>query len=412
MYNTIMNNYKTFQELNLLPEILKSIADKGYTEPTPIQQQVIPQVFNKKDIIAISQTGTGKTASFTLPLLNRLIEDRRLRKGGIRALILVPTRELAVQVGNSATVYGKYLNIKSVTVLGGVNINPQMVKLKGGADILIATPGRLLDLYSKNALKLNNLEFLILDEADKLLDLGFKDELEDIFKLLPSKRETLLFSATFSDEVRLLSQKFLNNPIDIKIDEEITATTIEEWLYPVDKGRKNQLLLKLLKENSWDRLLVFVKSQNRADRLLRFLENNSIEADVIHGKKTQFARTNSLEKLKQGKIRVLVATDLASRGIDISGLPAVINYDLPQVSENYVHRIGRTGRAGMSGLAISFASDDEFDDLVKIESKIQAHIARRVIEGFEMSEPLKSSPPIKPIKIKRPKKKKLKTDDC
>lgn len=401
----IQSNKESFKNLNLNENLLKAIDEKGYIKPTEIQLKAIPEIIKGSDLIAVSQTGTGKTASFTLPILNRITTNPILRKGGIRTLILVPTRELALQVGASVKEYGKYLRFKVDTVLGGVNINPQMIGLKGGSDILIATPGRLLDLFDKNAIKFSSLETLILDEADKLLDMGFSDELNRIVSLLPKKRQNLLFSATFTDEVRELSSKFLIEPVDIRIEESITtAKTIEEWLYPVDKGQKNRLLLKLINENNWSQVLVFAKSQNRVDRLLRFLENKNIKAEALHGGKTQAARNHILERFKLGQTDILVATDLASRGIDILSLPVVINYDLPQVSENYVHRIGRTGRAGNQGLAISFASEDEFENLVKIEKHIQMFIQRKVIDGFEPEKPLKPSPKIKALKPKKPKK--------
>lgn len=398
-----------FKSFNLLDEINKAIQDKGYKVPTDIQQKIIPHILKNRDVIAISQTGTGKTASFTLPIINRLWIHRSKRQGSCRALILVPTRELAVQVGNNINSYSKYLNLKIVTVLGGVKINPQMQKLQGGTDILIATPGRLLDLIDKNSLTLDRVETLVLDEADKLLDMGFKDELDSIFKLLPVKRQNLMLSATYPNSIRNLSKKILVNPVDIRIKEEIkTAENIEEWLYPVDKSKKNKLLLKLLTENRWNKVLVFAKSQNRVDRLLRFLLEKGIVAESMHGGKTQSARDFTLDRFRAGSTHVLVATDLASRGIDIKSLPVVINYDLPHVAHNYVHRVGRTGRAGDKGLAISFASVEEFEFLVKIERQIQVFLKRKVIDGFEPVDKLPESPKIKPLKPKKPKKSKKK----
>ncbi|MBN2618154.1 MAG: DEAD/DEAH box helicase, partial [Spirochaetales bacterium] len=303
-----MNSIISFKELGLAENILKAIKDKGYLQPTEIQQKAIPEILKGNDIIALSQTGTGKTASFTLPVLNRISSEFKTRKGSTRVLILVPTRELAIQVGDSVKNYGKYLKIKTVTVLGGVNINPQMQDLAGGTDILIATPGRLLDLYDKNAVNLKSVEFLVLDEADKLLDLGFKDELYRIIDLLPQKRETSLFSATLNEEIRELTKKFLNNPIDIRVkEEETTANTITEIIHPVDKGLKNLLLLKLFNDYKWERVLVFVNSQNRAKRLLRFLQSKNYSSDTIHGGLTQFARTETLNKFKNGKTIFLVA---------------------------------------------------------------------------------------------------------
>ncbi len=398
-------NTDKFRELGLIKDICSAVADKGYTIPTEIQEKAIPALLKNRDLIAVSQTGTGKTASFTLPLLHKIIMTKVNRHNGIRSLILVPTRELAIQVGENVKTYSKYLNLKIHTVLGGVNINPQMIALKGGADILIATPGRLLDLFDKNAINFKCLDTIILDEGDKLLDMGFEDELNRIISLLPTERQNLMFSATFPDIVRVLSEKYLVDPIDIRVEEEITtADTIEEWLYPVDKGKKNTLLLNLINTRGWDKVLVFAKSQNRVDRLLRFLEGKNVNVDSIHGGKTQFARTETLEDFKIGKTKILIATDIASRGIDITSLPVVINYDLPHVAENYVHRIGRTGRAGNEGIAISFACGEEFEDLIKIERQIQTHIQRQVIEGFEPVEQLKRSPKIKALKPKKPKK--------
>lgn len=398
-----------FKSFNLLQQITKAIDEKGYKEPTPIQQKIIPQILKNRDVIAVSQTGTGKTASFTLPVINRLSIHNSKRAGSCRALILVPTRELAVQVGKNIDSYSKYLKLKIVTVLGGVKINPQIQKLQGGTDILIATPGRLLDLIERDSINLDSVETLVLDEADKLLDMGFKDELDSIFKILPKKRQNIMLSATFPNSIRNLSKTILVNPIDIRVKEEITTgENIEEWLYPVDKSKKNRLLLKLLTENRWPIVLVFAKSQNRVERLLRFLQEKDIVAESIHGGKTQAARDFTLDRFKAGSTHVLVATDIASRGIDIKSLPVVINYDLPQVAHNYVHRVGRTGRAGESGLAISFAAKDEFEFLVKIERQIQTFIQRRVIQGFEPVEMLPDSPKIKPLKPKKPKKKKKK----
>lgn len=396
-----------FKSLGLIEDITRALDEKGYVTPTLVQTQTIPHIIKNRDIIAVAQTGTGKTASFTLPLLNKISKKHIQRNNGIRALILVPTRELALQVGESVGTYSKYLKIKVNIVLGGVNINPQMLGLRGGADILIATPGRLLDLFEKNAINFDCLDTLILDEADKLLDLGFTDEIDKIVDLLPKVRQNMLFSATFPDEIRELSENILYKPVDIRVEEDITtAQTVDEWIYPVDKGKKNLLLLKLLDENSWDSVLVFVKSQNRADRLLRFLENKNVNAQSIHGKKTQYARNLALDNFKDGVIKVLVATDIASRGIDINSLPVVINYDLPHVAENYVHRIGRTGRAGNSGVAISFACAEEFEDLIKIERQIQCFITRKELEGFNIDEPLNRSPKIKRLKPKKPKKNK------
>ncbi|WP_187759790.1 DEAD/DEAH box helicase [Thiospirochaeta perfilievii] len=401
-----------FLQLGLVKDICFAVADRGYKEPTQIQKSAIPLLLNNNDLIGVAQTGTGKTASFTLPLLNKLFLNKVNRDNGIRSLILVPTRELAIQVGENVKHYNKYIKLKINTVLGGVNINPQMISLRGGADILIATPGRLLDLFDKNAINFKCLETLVLDEADKLLDLGFEDELNRIHSLLPNKVQTVMFSATFSNSINLLSSKFLKDPVEVRIEEEVTtAEGINEWLYPVDKSKKNLLLLELIHTNSWDKVLVFAKSQNRVDRLVRFLENKGVNVDSIHGKKTQFARTETLDKFKGGKTRVLVATDIASRGIDISKLPVVVNYDMPHVAENYIHRIGRTGRAGNSGLAISFCCEDEFDDLIKVEHLLQTHITRELIVGFEPKSSLKTSPRIKPLKPKKPKKKKSKTQN-
>lgn len=399
----------TFRDLGLIEPIIKTVNSKGYTKPTPIQSRAIPFILENRDVIAIAQTGTGKTAAFTLPLIQKLSRGSMVMGNSIKSLILVPTRELAIQVSESIKLYGKNLNVTSTVVYGGVKINPQMLKLRRGYDILVATPGRLLDLYDKNCIKFNQLEVLVLDEADRMLSLGFKDEIERILSLLPKKRQNLLFSATFQDEIKNLALNVTNSPIEIEIEpKNRTAQGVEHYLIPVDKSRKPDLLLKLYNENRINKAIVFVKTQHRAKRLAHYLEKRDIKVSEIHGGKSQGARKTALKEFKDGNTKFLIATDIIARGLDIESLPWVINFDLPHVAENYVHRIGRTGRKGESGCAISLVSAEEFEDLIKIERQIQKFIPRENVSSFEPKEPLPDSPKIKPLKPKRPKKKKKK----
>lgn len=389
-----------FTDLGLPDPILKAIDQQGYDTPTPIQQQAIPAILSGKDVMAAAQTGTGKTAGFTLPLLVQLLKGQTAASNQVRALVLTPTRELAAQVHDSVTRYGQFLPLKSAVVFGGVKINPQMMKLRRGADILIATPGRLLDLFQQNAIRFNQLEVLVLDEADRMLDMGFIHDIKKILKLLPKKRQNLLFSATFSDDIRQLAKGLVNNPIEISVSpRNTTVKTVEQWLFPVDKKQKSRLLCQLINDNQWHQVLVFSRTKHGANRLVKQLANVGLTAAAIHGNKSQGARTKALANFKDNSIQVLVATDIAARGIDIDQLPYVINFDLPNVAEDYVHRIGRTGRANATGHAISLVCADEFKQLADIEKLTGEMIERRVLEGFEPVHELPASRP-----NQRPKK--------
>lgn len=396
-----------FTSLGLSAALLKSVADKGYQEASPIQVQAIPEILKGHDVMAAAQTGTGKTASFMLPLLDILSQGQRAQANRTRALILTPTRELAAQVGESAADYGKYLPLlSSGVVFGGVKINPQMIKLRKGLDVLVATPGRLLDLYEQNAVKFNDLEILVLDEADRMLDMGFIRDIRKIISFLPKKRQNLLFSATFSNEIRSLAKEFVNDPIKITVSpKDTTATTVEQWVYPVDKKQKPGLLASLISQNNWDQVLVFSRTKHGANRLTKFLDSKGIKAAAIHGNKSQGARTRALAGFKSSEIRVLVATDIAARGLDIDQLPHVVNFDLPNIAEDYVHRIGRTGRAGAKGQAISLVCAEEYKDLSGIERLIKSVIPRQIIKNFEpVNELPVSRLNTKPYKAKKPKK--------
>jgi len=379
----------SFSSLGLSEPLLRAISDSGYTTPTPIQQKAIPSVLSGRDLLAAAQTGTGKTAGFTLPILQRLAEKHIGSNRPIRALILTPTRELAAQVAESVTKYGAHQmpRLKSDVVFGGVKINPQMMRLRGGVDILTATPGRLLDLVSQNAVKLNQVEILVLDEADRMLDMGFIRDINKILALLPKKRQNLLFSATFSADIRKLTQNLLVNPAQIEVAvENAAADTVEQIAYTVNKTSKTALLTHLIKSNDWRQVLVFTSTKHGANKLTEKLNSAQISAKAIHGNKSQGARTSALADFKSGDIRVLVATDVAARGIDIAQLPHVVNYELPRSSADYVHRIGRTGRAGRGGLAVSLISQDENNALRLVEKLIGAKIARGRIAGFEEVE--------------------------
>jgi ATP-dependent RNA helicase RhlE len=374
----------TFSSLGLSEPLLRAVSDKGYDTPSPIQVQAIPAVLSGKDIMAAAQTGTGKTAGFTLPLLQRLSDGPAVQANCIRALVLTPTRELAAQVAESVEAYGKYLPLRSAVVFGGVKINPQMMKLRRGLDVLVATPGRLLDLFSQNAVKFSQVEILVLDEADRMLDMGFINDIRKILAQLPKKRQTLMFSATFSEEIRALTKGLLNDPVQIEVSpRNAAATTVKQSVYEVDKDKKPALLSKLIRGNDWSQVLVFTRSKHGANRLTEKLEKDGITAMAIHGNKSQGARTKALSQFKSGEVRVLVATDIAARGIDIDQLPHVINFELPNVPEDYVHRIGRTGRAGASGEAISLVSADEVSFLRAIERLIKQTLVRETEEGFE-----------------------------
>ncbi|MBY5982263.1 DEAD/DEAH box helicase [Ferrimonas balearica] len=378
-----------FASLGLSPELARAVADKGYREPSPIQAQAIPAILAGKDVMAAAQTGTGKTAGFTLPMLQNLSRGTRARSNRVRALVLTPTRELAAQVAESVQTYGQNLPLRSVVVFGGVSINPQMQALRRGADVLVATPGRLLDLFSQNAVKFEDLELLVLDEADRMLDMGFIRDIRKILALLPKRRQNLLFSATFSGEIRELARGLLNQPVEVDVSpRNSTARTVVQRLHPVDKGRKPALISKLIREHNWHQVLIFTRTKHGANRLAQKLERDGIQAAAIHGNKSQGARTRALAGFKDGTVQALVATDIAARGLDIHQLPQVVNFDLPQVAEDYVHRIGRTGRAGAEGQAISLVCAEEFKLLQAIEKLIQKPIERVELAGFEPQEPL------------------------
>ncbi len=395
-----------FDQLNLSEPILEAIRKQGYSKPSPIQEKAIPAVLEGKDVMAAAQTGTGKTAGFTLPILELLSKGRPAAPNQARALIVTPTRELAAQVADSVETYGRNLALRSAVVFGGVKINPQMMRLRKGVDILVATPGRLLDLHNQNAVKFDHLEVLVLDEADRMLDMGFIHDIRKILALLPKNRQNLMFSATFSDDIRKLARGIVNDPVEISVSpRNTTVETVKHWICPVDKKQKSALLTKLIKENEWHQVLVFTRTKHGANRLTKQLEDRGLKAAAIHGNKSQGARTKALANFKSGDLRVLVATDIAARGIDINQLPQVVNFDLPNVPEDYVHRIGRTGRAGKTGQAVSLVSADEIKQLTDIERLIKSVLERRLIDGFEPVHDLPESPKdFRPIKAKKPKK--------
>ncbi len=365
----------SFASLGLSAELVRAVTERGYTEPTPIQAQAIPVILKGGDLMGGAQTGTGKTAGFTLPLLQRLMANPVTGKSHIRALVLTPTRELAAQVEESVRIYGKYLPLKSMMMFGGVNINPQIKQLHGRVDILVATPGRLLDHMQQKTVDLSHVEILVLDEADRMLDMGFIRDIKKVLAVLPKKRQNLLFSATFSDEIKLLADGLLNNPALIEVARRnATAELIEQRVYPVDRERKRELLTHLIKEHNWFQVLVFTRTKHGANRLAEQLDKDGIPAMAIHGNKSQAARTRALAEFKTAKLQVLVATDIAARGIDVDGITHVVNYDLPNIPESYVHRIGRTARAGRDGVAISFCDHEENGFLRDIERTIRIKI--------------------------------------
>ncbi|ADP12026.1 ATP-dependent RNA helicase RhlE [Erwinia sp. Ejp617] len=385
----------SFDSLGLNADILRAVAEQGYNEPTPIQRQAIPVVLAGRDLMASAQTGTGKTAGFTLPLLQLLSSHNPHPKGRrpVRALILTPTRELAAQVGENVQDYSKYLDMRSLVVFGGVSINPQMMKLRGGVDVLVATPGRLLDLEHQNALDLSKVEILVLDEADRMLDMGFIHDIRRVLAKLPAKRQNLLFSATFSDEIKILAEKLLHNPEQVEVARRNTASEqVTQHVHLVDKKRKRELLSLLIGRGNWQQVLVFTRTKHGANHLAEQLNKDGITAAAIHGNKSQGARTRALSDFKDGKIRVLVATDIAARGIDIEELPHVVNYELPNVPEDYVHRIGRTGRAAAVGEALSLVCVDEHKLLRDIERVLKREIPRMAIDGFEPDPSIKAEP--------------------
>ena len=382
-----------FADLGLSEPILKAVAGKGYRTPSPIQRQCIPAVLEGRDVMAAAQTGTGKTAGFTLPMLERLRHGPHARAGVVRSLVLTPTRELAAQVGESVVAYGRYLDLRADVVFGGVSINPQMQRLRRGADVLVATPGRLMDLHQQNALRLDRVEILVLDEADRMLDMGFIRDIRRILSLLPSHRQNLLFSATFSGEIRKLATGLLHNPVHLQATpENRAATTVEQLLHPCDMARKAELLSHLIRTNDWQQVLVFSRTKHGANKVAERLDAEGLSAAAIHGNKSQGARTRALAGFKSGEVRVLVATDIAARGIDIHQLPHVVNLDLPTVPEDYVHRIGRTGRAGQNGHAISLVAAEEHELLRAIERLIGTTLPRQEVAGFEPT--VLSAPPL------------------
>jgi len=396
----------SFTSLGLSAPILDAVAEQGYETPTPIQVQAIPAVLEGKDVMGAAQTGTGKTAGFTLPILHRLSKGRLAQANQARALILTPTRELAAQVGESVSIYGKNLPLRSAVVFGGVKINPQMIKLRKGVDVLVATPGRLLDLHNQNAVRFKHLEVLVLDEADRMLDMGFIHDIRKILNLLPKHRQNLMFSATFSKDIRNLASGLVNNPVEISVSpRNTTVESVDQWICPVDKKQKAALLTQLIQHNNWQRVLVFSRTKHGANKLTRQLEAAGINAAPIHGNKSQAARTKALADFKSGKIRILVATDIAARGLDIDQLPQVVNFDLPNVPEDYIHRIGRTGRAGATGQAVSLVSADEIQQLSDIERLIKQLLPRKLIDGFEPVHDLPETSLSKHrVRAKKPKK--------
>ena len=387
-----------FSELNLAPAILKAVLEQGYDTPTPIQAQAIPAVLEGRDLLGGAQTGTGKTAAFTLPMLHRLSMSRSAQNKfggtGIRVLVLTPTRELAAQVEESVRTYGKYLQLTSTVIFGGVGMNPQISKLKKGVDILVATPGRLLDLQQQGMLDLGQVQMLILDEADRMLDMGFIHDVKKILALVPKDKQSLLFSATFSDEIRDLAANLLNDPLHIQVTpRNTTVQRITQVIHPVGRAKKKALLAHIITENKWSQVLVFTRTKFGANSVAEFLEKNGITAMALHGNKSQSARTQALAGFKSGEVRALVATDIAARGIDIDDLPHVVNYEIPNVSEDYVHRIGRTGRAGADGQAVNFVCLDEEGFMKDIEAFTKQNINVEIVEGFgpdagEKAEPL------------------------
>jgi ATP-dependent RNA helicase RhlE len=382
----------SFSSLHLSEPILKALTDLGYEQPTAIQEKAIPVILSGKNLIAAAQTGTGKTASFVLPILQLLNNGHTLRGKRIRALILVPTRELALQVEKSIAAYSQYLELSSMAMYGGVNAVEQTQRLVWGIDILVATPGRLLDLAHQRALHFDELEVLVLDEADRMLDMGFIGDINKIIERLPEQRQNLLFSATISDEVRALVKRSIYRPVEISIKQNKgSASKIEQWLVTVDKGNKSALLSHLIKEQEWDQALIFIETKQGAAKLVSQLEKRGIPTESIHGDRTQGMREKILADFKSGKIKFLVATGVAARGLDIQNLSRVVNYDVPDQVEDYIHRIGRTGRAGATGEAISFVAKDNFRNLCAIESRLGHVITRKAFEGFEVKKTVPDS---------------------
>ncbi|MCX7084596.1 MAG: DEAD/DEAH box helicase [Methylococcales bacterium] len=391
----------SFVQLGLIEELLKAVADQGYTTPTPIQQKAIPLIIEGRDVLAGAQTGTGKTASFTLPLLQRLVATHNPEQNPrrVRALILVPTRELAAQVYENVIAYSKYLPLQIQSVVGGASVGMQTRDLKRGCDIIVATPGRLIDHVNQRHVNLSNIEVLVLDEADRMLDMGFMPDIKQIMTLAPKKRQSLLFSATVPNAIKSLASQLLNNPIEVEVAKQnATAENVTELVYGIGREYKRELISYLIGSNNWKQVLIFVRTKHGADRLEKQLIEDGIRTAALHGDKTQGARNKALEQFKTGKVSALVATDIAARGLDIDDLPHVINFDLPQVPEDYIHRIGRTGRAGSSGAAISLVCPEEAWQLVEIEKLLKRHIPRVEDTGYEpvslkvMDAPKKNAP--------------------
>ena len=381
-----------FNELGLTTELLHAVEEQGYIEVTPIQQKAIPLILKGKDILAGAQTGTGKTAAFTLPLLQRL-QSKQNGPRCIRALILTPTRELAAQIHESVKIYGKHRPLRTMEIYGGVSARPQISKIHRGVDVVVATPGRLLDHVRQGNINLSGVEIFILDEADRMLDMGFIRDIKQIIKQLPKKRQNLLFSATFSQEIRDLSKSLLNNHIEVEVAKRnSTVDRIEQLVFPVDKLRKRELLSEQIGKGNWRQVLVFTRTKHGANRLAKQLNIDGIETLAIHGGKGQGARTKALRDFKAGSIRVLVATDIAARGLDIEKLPYVVNYELPNVPEDYVHRIGRTARAGQNGTAISLVCIDELKLLKDIEKLLNRDIKKKFIDGYAIDKSIKAEP--------------------
>lgn len=374
----------SFNSLGLSESLLKAVNKKGYTQPSPIQQKAIPLILERKDVLASAQTGTGKTAGFVLPILQILSESAPLSRRPIRSLVLTPTRELAAQVYENVKEYSEFIDFRSTVIFGGVNQKPQVNTIRNGVDLLVATPGRLLDLHNQKLLSLASVEIFVLDEADRMLDMGFLKDIQRIIALLPNKRQNLMFSATFSHDIKKLANTILNHPVAVEATpENITAEKVEHRVIRVDKGQKTELTIKLITEGNWKQVLIFTRTKHGANKLCEKLTKSGVSSAAIHGNKAQNARTAALDGFKKGTVRVLVATDIAARGLDIPLLPHVINFELPNISEDYVHRIGRTGRAGASGEALSLVDHEELDYLRGIEKLLSHKIPSEIVNGFE-----------------------------